>query len=304
MKLLIVDSSFLIYKSFFAFKSNQLKVERDGEVINTSAIFGFIREIIHMKTGEKYDFIISVYDSPPYLKKQLSETYKDRPSKKITIPSFNDEKILIQAILYDLNIPCVYKKGYEGEEIAKSLINMHKDEHEIDFYTNDEDCYSLIDENVNLIKTDKGETIKFGLEDLKAKYNVTPKQFIQMKALTGCKSDNVQGITGVGPVTASKLVNEFKTIKNIKKNIDKIKQEKLKTNIRAAMESGTLTLSKKLTKIEAPRRLKLYKPEEELSYKEILEYIDAQSFLKGSNKLILANLKKTQRKNNESIKIN
>ena len=70
------------------------------------------------------------------------------------------------------------------------------------------------------------------------------------------------------------------------------------------MESGTLTLSKKLTKIEAPRRLKLYRPEEELSYKEILEYIDAQSFLKGSNKLILANLKKTQRKNNESIKIN
>jgi DNA polymerase I len=303
MKLLILDSSYLIFKSYFAFKDRQLKVERDGEEINTSAIFGFIREIIHMKTNEKYNFIISVYDSPPYLKRQLSDTYKDRPDKKITIPSFNEEKILIQAILFDLGIPCVYKQGYEGEEVAKSLILKFKDKHKIDFYTNDEDCYALIDKNVALIKTNKGETIKFNTDDLKEKYNVTPKQFVQMKALTGCKSDNITGITGVGPVTASKLINEYGTVNNVIKNIDNIKQKNLRIKIENAIASGDLLLSKKLTKIEAPKNLKLHKPDEELTYIDILEYIDAQSFLKGSNKLILKNIKTTQRRKNEECRI-
>ena len=303
MKILILDSSFLIYKSFFAFKNKQLKIERDGEEINTSAVFGFIREIIHLKVERKYDFIMSTYDTGPYLKKQISSDYKKRPDKKISIPSFNDEKILIQAILYDLGIPCVYKQGYEGEEIAKSLINKFKEDHHIDLYTSDEDCYALIDDNVNLIKTSKGEVITFGLKDLQEKYNVTPKQFVQFKALTGCSSDNIKSVKGIGPVTASKLVNEFGDIRNLIKNIDSIKQARIAENLKKAIKSGVLKKAIKLTKIQAPKGLKLYRPEEKLTYTEILEYIDARTFLKKTNKLILSNLQKTQRKNETAFNI-
>ena len=302
MRILIIDSSYLMYKSYFAFKNRHLKVERDGEEINTSAIFGFIREIIHLKVNEKYDYVFAAHDSPPYLKKKIDETYKDRPAKGISIPSFNEEKILIQAILFDLGIPCIYSQGYEGEEIGKALIKKLKPYgHTIDFYSNDEDCYALIDDTVKLIKTDKGDIIKFGKEDLKEKYNVTPKQFTQLKALTGCKSDNVEGITGVGPVTASKLVNEFETIRNIVKNINDVKQENLRIKIIVAINSGVLNKSIKLTRMIAPKVLSRYKPDEVLSYADILEYIDAQSFLKGSNKVALMNLQKTQNKNKKEL---
>jgi DNA polymerase I len=304
MKVLIIDSSYLIYKSYFAFKNKQLKIERDGEEINTSAIFGFMREIVHLKVERKYDFIISAYDTGPYFKKQISSDYKKRPDKNISIPSFNDEKILIQAILYDLGIPCVYKQGYEGEEIAKSLINKFKEKHHIDLYTSDEDCYALIDENVDLIKTNRGETFTFGIEDLQRKYNVTPKQFVQFKALTGCSSDNIKSVKGIGPVTASKLVNEFGNIRNLIKNIDSVKQAKVVENLKKAIKSGILNKSIKLTKIQAPEGLELHEPDESLTYVDILEYIDAQTFLKKTNKLILSNLQKTQRRNNESFTIN
>jgi DNA polymerase-1 len=296
MRILIIDSSYLIYKSYFAFKGRHLKIERDGQEINTSAIFGFIREIIHLKTEGKYDFIIAVNDYPPYLKKNIDEEYKKRPDKKISVPSFDDEKVLIQAILYDLGIPCYFSKGYEGEEIAKALMKKYKNKHQIEFYTNDEDCYALIDDNVTLVKTDKGEIIKFGKENLQQKYNVTPKQFVHMKALTGCKSDNVTSIIGVGPVTASKLINEYGTIRNIIKNLDNVSSN-LKTKIKEAIDNGNLNKSIKLTRMEIPNELQTYKPEIQLKYNDIFEYIDAQTFLKGTSQVVLMNIQKSQKKN-------
>ena len=300
MKILIIDSSFLIYRSFFGFKGRHLKVERDEIEINTSAIFGFIREIIYLKVNERYDYIIAVNDSPPYWKKTIDENYKKRPDKGISIPSFNDEKELIRAILYDLNIPSYFVNGYEGEEIGKALMKKHKGQHRIDFYTNDEDTYALIDDDVTLVKTDKGDIIKFGLKDLKEKYNVTPKQFVQMKSLTGCKSDNVTSIVGVGNVTASKLVNEFGTVRNVINNLDKVSKS-LRTKIQEAIDNGDLKKSIKLTRMIAPKKLKKFKPEVKLGYKDILEYIDARSFLKGCNKIVLMNIKKSQKKNKKRL---
>ena len=300
VKILIIDDSYLIYKSYFGFKGRHLKVERDGVEINTSAIFGFIREIIHMKVEEKYDYIISVEDTGPYWKKTIDEDYKKRPDKGMSIPSFNDEKELIRAILYDLGIPSYYAQGYEGEEIGKALMKKYKDQHKIDFYTNDEDTYALIDDNVKLVKTDKGDIIKFGLEDLKEKYNVTPKQFVILKSLTGCKSDNVTSIIGVGNVTASKLVNEFGTVRNVINNLDKVSKS-LRTKIQEAIDNGNLKKSVKLTRMIAPKKLKKFKPEVKLGYKDILEFIDAQSFLNGSNKVVLMNIKKSQKKNKKRL---
>jgi len=296
MKILIIDSSYLTYRSYFAFKGRHLKIERDGEEINTSAIFGFIREIIFLKTEERYDYIIAVNDTGPYLKKKIDPNYKKRPDKKISVPSFNDEKELIQAILYDLNIPCYFAKGYEGEEVAKALIEKYKKKHDIEFYTNDEDCYALIDDNVKLVKTDKGEVIKFGKKDLQKKYNVTPKQFVHMKALTGCKSDNVTSVIGVGPVTASKLVNEFGTVRNVVKNLDNISKN-LKIKIRESINNGNLNKSIILTRMEIPNKLQAYKPDTQLKYNDIFKYIDAQTFLKGSSQVVLMNIQKSQKAN-------
>ena len=300
MKILILDSSYLIYKSYFGMKNKHLKVERDGEEINTSAIFGFLRETLNLITEERYNFIISVNDTPPYYKKKLYRDYKKRPDKGLVIPSFHDERELIQAILYDLGIPTFFCNGYEGEEIAHTLIKRLSN-HKVDLYTSDEDCYALLYDHVQLIKTNKGDIIKFGLDDLQEKYHVDRKQFTIFKALTGCKSDNIPSINGVGPVTASKLINEHGSMKNIIKHVDDITQEKLRKNFKKAIKSGLLNRAMKLTKIEVPQKLNKYEAKETLTYKDILEWIDAQSFLGGTNKLLLRNLQRTQKKNLKNI---
>jgi DNA polymerase-1 len=298
LKILIIDGSYLAFKSYFAFSKNPLTATIDGEQIVTSTVFGFINEILSLSTKLKYDYIINVHDSPPYKKKNLYPSYKE--GRKSSIPSFNHEKELIKAITYDLNIPNIYSPGYEGEEVAKAVIKKSKD-NEINFFTNDEDCFALLSKNVSLITTIRGDIKITTQNDLMDKYNVTPKQFRSFKAITGCSTDNVKGVNGIGPVGASQLISEFGSIKEILKNLNDLPQ-KIQEKFNSAMKSGQLKSSIILTRLETPKHLKAYKPEIHLPYADILEFIEARSFLKGSNKLILKHIQAKQKENQWEIK--
>lgn len=308
MKTAIIDSSYLVYKSHFAFQNNQLSVFKKRKRILTSAIFGFIREIIRLYNEYGYEFIIAAWDYPPYIKKQLYPKYKQNRKKIDAAPDLSIEKSLIKAILHDLNIPCLAAKGYEGEEVAASVIEKMNG-HPIDLYTNDEDCYALISPRTSLINTAYDKDMRrsvlslFTLSDLKRKYNVTPKGFRQMKILMGCKqSDNVPGVQGVGPSKSSELINRFQTVKGVFENINIIEKEKpaLAKKLREAKQKGILSISKKLTKIEKPERLTCFKPEQELAFDEILQYLDAKTMLAGTNKILLKAMKKKFKKHNET----
>ena len=302
-KILIIDGSYLMYKSYFAFKNRHLKIELDGEEIITSAIFGFIRELVNIKTKLNHSFIICAWDGPPYLKANKYDYYKNKPRNKI--PNLAQEKEIIQAFLFSLNIPCLISSGYEGEEVARSVIKKLKKKFKIDFYTNDEDCFVLISKNVNFLNSKEDNITKsrkflsFNKKDLLLKYCVTPKQFRWFKALTGCSSDNIPGVKGIGKKYASSLINKYNNIEEILNNIEEIKKEqpKIAEKIILSKENKSLEESIYLTKIKAPKKLSLMIPEEtDLTYKDILEFINAKTLLTKDNSLYYLAIKKSQTK--------
>uniref|UniRef100_A0A6M3K2H1 Putative exonuclease n=1 Tax=viral metagenome TaxID=1070528 RepID=A0A6M3K2H1_9ZZZZ len=295
MKILIMDSSYLMYKSFFAFKNKHLTVEKNGETIRTSSIFGFIREIIKLKRLN-YDFIICVFDTKPYLKKEKYESYKE--GRKNNIPELNQEIDIIKAILVDLKIPCLYATGHEGEEVASALINILNNTNSVDFYTNDEDCYALISNKTKLITTNKElNIVYFEKNELKLKYNVTPKQFVEFKILTGCSTDHVKGVTGIGPKNATILINKFNTVNNIINNLNKIKKTnpKIAEKIEKAIKDNDIEKSRFLTRIENPNEIIRFSLKNRIKYTNILDYIEAYSLTKGQNRLILKNIRNKQK---------
>lgn len=298
MKFLIIDSSYLIYRSYFAFAKNHLTVNKDGQELITSAIFGFINELIMLQSDQNYDFIFTSWDTGPYLKKLKYPSYKEGRHKG-ELPDFNAEKEIIKAILFDLNIPVIYATGFEGEEVARTIINSCN-AHQTHLYSNDQDCFVLLDDNVDLIRIHRGEIIFFDQQDLMDKYRVTPKQFRHWKALTGCSTDNVKGVQGIGPKSASDLISKFHSVKGVLKHIDQISPKQAE-KILKAKEDGTLKSSMYLTKIQAPKDIQFYKPEERLSYLDILDYVEARSFLKGEKKLILKAIKKRQKENKSCL---
>lgn len=303
MKILIIDSSYLMYKSYFAFRNKHLSVVKAGETINTSAVFGFTREIINLMIKFGYNFLICAWDSPPYIKKNKIPSYKERPKKDT--PSLELERKLIKAILFSLKIPSLSSEGYEGEEVASSIINKLKKEYKtVDLYANDEDCFSLISNKTSLINTKKSALTKFNKKDLMKKYEVTPKQFIQFKALTGCRTDKVTGVKGVGPEKARWLINRFGTINNIKKNIGKIEteNEKIAEKLKKSIKDGSLKESRYLTKINKPKKLIRFIPTENNDFKDILEYLEANTLITGSNYLSLKFIKINQKKQFKKIR--
>lgn len=303
MAISIIDSSYLSYKSYFAFASNHLSVVRDGEEIITSAIFGFVRELLSL-TDYGYQTIICVWDTPPYYKKDKIQTYKEK--RKKDIPSLANEREMIKGILYNLNIPSLYAKTYEGEDVASYIINKMGHNREIHFYTNDKDCYALLDNNVQLINTvfnrklKRSELTYFSIEDLEKEFGVTPKQFSEMKTIMGCASDNVQGVVGIGPKKASDLISHYKTVRNVYFNLDQLKP-KLAEKLINAKNDGSLNESKFLTTIVPPPKVELFVPKIKLSFEQILGYIEAYSLLKGANKLQLVKLRERNKSRIEEL---
>jgi len=299
MKILIIDSSYLIYKSYFAFKDSHLSVQIEDKELITSAIFGYMKEVIRMKSEMKYDFLISTWDSPPYIKKQKYPSYKENRHKN-KIPNLQDEREIIQGILHGLKIPCLYTTGYEAEEVMNSLKKKLKG-NKIHLFTADEDCYALLSKSVSLITTRNSDIIITKKSDLKKKYGIKPKQFHLFKTLTGCKSDNVQGANGIGPKKASFLIQNYGSLKNIKTNIETFPPS-IKNPLTKAFKEDIFTSSSFLTKIETPSPLFNKKPEVSLSYSSLLEFIDAKTLLKGRNKLYLKKLRKSQKANLSEFK--
>ena len=90
--------------------------------------------------------------------------------------------------------------------------------------SSDKDLMQLVDKQVTMLDPMKNKKIE--IKDVEEKFGVLPEKVIYIQALTGDKVDNIPGAPGIGPKTASQLINEFKDIDGLLKNLNNIKQEK------------------------------------------------------------------------------
>ena len=151
--------------------------------------------------------------------------------------------------------------------------------------TSDKDYLQLLDDDVYVLLTKTGvtNTEKYTKEKLYEKYELTPEQFIDLKALMGDKSDNIPGVTGIGEKTALKFLHRYKSIDGIYENIDEIKgkiQEKLIEQKNQAYMS--YELSKIVTHLPYAFEIDeiLYRKPDENILKEIYEEYGFRQFIK------------------------
>ncbi len=287
MNVLLIDSSFLCYKSYFAFR--RLTADIEGITVFSGVIFGYLKQLISLHQ-ENFNLIITLWDLPPYRKAKRFKSYKENRRKQTKIPDLKNEKEILQAILQDLNIPMILSPGFEAEDIAKSIKRKLKHD-DIYLYSNDADCYALLGKHFQLINSKDGKLTHFTTKDLKKKMGLTPKEYIQAKAIMGCSTDNIQGIKGIGPAWAARLIKEFKTVDDLKKNLSNVKNERIRNLLQEGIKSGALRKSQILTKILSPKNLYQIKISPRIKFQDILEHLDARTLLEGQNYLILRKIK-------------
>ncbi len=112
--------------------------------------------------------------------------------------------------------------------------------------SSDKDLMQLIDDQTTLFDSMKNKDI--GIEEVKEKFGVTPDKVIEVQALAGDSSDNIPGVPSIGVKTAAELINEFGSVENLLKNVDKIKQPKRRQTISDNKDNALI--SKKLVTLK------------------------------------------------------
>lgn len=246
-KLLLIDGHSILNRAFYGVPDLT-----NNEGVHTNAMYGFLNIMFKFIDEEQPDFITVAFDlSAPTFRHIKYDGYKQ--TRKPMVAELKQQVPLIKDVLRSMNITIVEKEGYEADDILGTLAKKSaKDGIDVSIISGDRDLLQLADEKIKIRipKTKKGvtEVEDYLPDDVKALYHVTPLEFIDVKALMGDTSDNIPGAPGIGPKTASALIEKYHNIDNVFDNIDELKPPKAKKSISENIEQ--IKLSKFLATID------------------------------------------------------
>ena len=239
-KLILVDGSGYLYRAFHA-----LPPLSNSKGEPTGAILGVLNMLNKMIKEESPDRIAVVFDAPGRtFRDDLFEQYKaHRPAMP------DDLRSQIQP-LYDtvaaMGLALLRVPGVEADDVIGTLAKQGAAAgYQVLISTGDKDMAQLVGPNVGLINT--MSNTRLDRAGVKAKFDVFPEQIVDYLALVGDSSDNIPGITGVGPKTAAKWLNQYQTLDELVARAADI-GGKVGENLRN--ELAMLELSRKLATID------------------------------------------------------
>lgn len=246
-KLLLIDGHSILNRAFYG-----VPLLTNYEGVHTNAVYGFINIMLKALEDENAGYIVVAFDlkSPTFRHKMYAE-YKG--TRKGMPDELREQVPIIKDVLSAMDIPVVTLEGYEADDILGTLAKKSQaDGFEVSILSGDRDLLQLADEHIKirLPKTIKGKTEieNYYPKDVLEKYQVTPIEFIDLKALMGDSSDNIPGVPGIGEKTATSIITRYHSIENAYANIDEITPTKAKNNLSEHYDMAVM--SKKLATIE------------------------------------------------------
>jgi DNA polymerase-1 len=239
-KLLLVDGSSYLYRAFHA-----LPPLSNSQGVPTGAVLGVLNMLNKLMKEESPERVAVVFDAPGRtFRDDLFEQYKaHRPSMPDDLRS--QVQPLLDAVAA-LGLPLLRIAGVEADDVIGTLAKQAADlGYDVLISTGDKDMAQLVGPRITLVNTMTNTRLDRG--GVKAKFDVFPEQIVDYLALVGDSSDNIPGVTGVGPKTAAKWLNQHQTLDSLIVNAASI-TGKVGENLRG--ELPMLELSRKLATID------------------------------------------------------
>ena len=213
--LCLIDGSSYFYRAFFA-----IRPLTTSKGIHVNAIYGFTTMLLKVLKEIEPDYAAIIFDSAK--KTFRNELYSDYKANRTEMPQDLVEQIpYIKQVVEALNIFQLEKEGYEADDIIGTICEKFKKEKiDIMIITADKDLMQLVDDQVMLYDTMRDRKIR--IPEVKEKFGVSPSQVVDVLGLSGDSSDNVPGVPGIGPKTASELIQQFGSLENTLKKSGKI----------------------------------------------------------------------------------
>ncbi|MDO4260690.1 MAG: DNA polymerase I [Eubacteriales bacterium] len=285
-KIVLIDGHSIINRAFYGVPDLT-----NSEGLHTNGIYGFLNIMFRILDEERPDYLAVAFDlKAPTFRHRMYEAYKG--TRKPMPEELREQVPVLKELLTAMGIPLLMKEGYEADDLLGTAAGQ-SERRGMDavIVSGDRDLLQLATEKVliRMPKTKRGTTEieNYHAEDVRAAYQVTPPQIIELKALMGDASDNIPGVPGIGEKTATNLIVAYGTIENAYAHVEEIKPNRAKEALKNHYDMAVM--SKKLATIcvEAPLELdweearlgNLYTPEafewcRRLNFKKLLERFD------------------------------
>ncbi|GLY09746.1 5'-3' exonuclease [Pseudobacillus badius] len=220
--LLLIDGMALLFRAFFATAvSGQFMVNSQG--MPTNGVQGFIKHVLTAIEYMRPTHAAICWDmgSQTFRNELFSDYKSNRQAPPVELqPQFDLAKEVAGSFL----LPNIGVKGYEADDCIGTIAKQEHQGRRVTILSGDKDLLQLLDQNieVTLLQKGFGNYLTYTEESFAHQYAITPKQFIDVKALMGDPSDGYPGVKGIGEKTAFKLVREFGTIDGILENIEQL----------------------------------------------------------------------------------
>ena len=246
-KLVLIDGHSILNRAFYG-----VPELTNSEGLHTNAVYGFLNILFKILAEEQPQYLAVAFDlKAPTFRHKMYDAYKG--TRKPQPPQLHEQVPVMKEVLTAMGVPLLMKEGYEADDLLGTVAKrMEKEGLDISVVSGDRDLLQLATEHI-MIRIPKTKRTGTEIEDYHAKevlekYQVTPPQIIELKAMMGDASDNIPGLPGVGEKTATKLVVAYGTIENACAHVEEIKPTKAKN---AFLEHYDLAvLSKKLATID------------------------------------------------------
>lgn len=257
-KIVLIDGHSILNRAYYGVPD---LTNSDG--LHTNAVYGFLNIMFKILDEEKPDYFAVAFDlKAPTFRHKMYEQYKG--TRKPMQEELRQQVPVIKEMLEAMQVPLMMLEGYEADDLLGTVSKKAEaDGLEAVVVSGDRDLLQLATDHImiRIPKTKKGgtEIENYRTADVIEKYQVTPIQIIELKALMGDSSDNIPGIPGVGEKTATKLIMEYGCIENAYAHVEEIKPNKAKESLRDHYDMAQMSKELATINIYSPFELDMDK---------------------------------------------
>ncbi len=246
-KIVLIDGHSIMHRAFYGVPDLT-----NSEGIHTNAVYGFLNILLKILDEEQPGYLAVAFDvHAPTFRHKMYEAYKG--TRKPMPPELKEQMPLIREMLGAMQIPIFTKEGYEADDILGTLSRQCEEQGlEVSVLSGDRDLLQLASDHtrIRIPKTKRtGTEIEdYYAADVQKTYQVTPTEFIDLKALMGDASDNIPGVRGIGEKTATSIIVKFHSIENAYAHVDEVTPPRARDNLKTDYEQAVM--SKQLATID------------------------------------------------------
>ncbi|XP_023226557.1 uncharacterized protein LOC111627218 [Centruroides sculpturatus] len=214
--MVLVDGNSLFFRAYYGTMTPGREILTNSANLPVNALLTFGRMMLNLVFSHQPNYLFVAFDTGQKTKRhEMCERYK---ANRIQAPQPLKQQIpIMHEMLDSLKIKHYSLAGYEADDLIASIVNKYQNQLTVTVFSGDRDLWQLVAPSVSLVSPQSGrkKPLVLNSENFKNLTGLAPEQIVDYKSLVGDNSDNLPGITGVGPKTALKLLGEYGSLEKI-----------------------------------------------------------------------------------------